>query len=558
MSSRALLLERRPALSAAGIATLALLIVAGWMLPGLLARDPWNPDEAYTFGLVYHILNHGDWIVPTLAGEPFMEKPPVFFITAAGFARLFGGALPLHDAARLAAAFYVGLTLLFTFLAARTLYGRDSGIAAVLVLVGCIGYVHPAHLLVTDNALVAGLAMALYGLAVSSERPALGGVLTGTGAGIAFLSKGLIGPGMIGLIAAILPLAAPWRTPAYARALAIAALAFAPWGLLWPWLLYQESPALFREWLVVNNFGRYTGKSRLGPEHDHLMYVKILPWFALPALPLAAWNLWSAARRGVNAVDLRGIGVPLAACCVIFGVVSSACNQRYLYAVPLLVPLSLLAAANWAAPPAWLTASLRGLAIGVALVSAAVLWAGWWILLQHWPAGIADALLAARPGYVPDVDPVLASFAIVLTLGALVAFRASCGSLDATVKWATAVALAWGLLNTLWLPYLDFGNSYRGVVAQLAARLPKDAGCIANRHLGEPQRAMLEYFAGIVTYGADTPKGKSCDLLLVQASHRRVAAVHDHEWTRIWNGSRPGDTSERFWLFRRQGLRVAF
>jgi len=65
--------------------------------------------------------------VPTLAGEPFVEKPPVFFVTAALFAELFGGWLPLHDAARLASGFYVALTLLFAGLTARELYGLEAG-----------------------------------------------------------------------------------------------------------------------------------------------------------------------------------------------------------------------------------------------------------------------------------------------------------------------------------------------------------------------------------------------------------------------------------------------
>jgi 4-amino-4-deoxy-L-arabinose transferase-like glycosyltransferase len=58
---------------------------------GLVGHDPWKPDEAYTFGLVYHILEAGDWLVPTLAGEPFVEKPPLFFWTAALFCKLLAG-----------------------------------------------------------------------------------------------------------------------------------------------------------------------------------------------------------------------------------------------------------------------------------------------------------------------------------------------------------------------------------------------------------------------------------------------------------------------------------
>jgi len=213
-------------------------VIAAWILFGLFGRDPWKPDEAYTFGLVNHILQTGDWVVPTLAGEPFMEKPPLFFVSAAMFVRLFGSLLTPHDAARLASALFVGLSLLFAALTACRLYGNDRALACALILVGCIGYLQPAHLLITDNALVAGISIGLYGLAVILERPGWGAISVGTGAGIAFLSKGLLGPGVIGLTALALAGLPRWQTRRYVRALTWAALTFAPWALLWPWLLY--------------------------------------------------------------------------------------------------------------------------------------------------------------------------------------------------------------------------------------------------------------------------------------------------------------------------------
>ncbi|MEJ1268526.1 hypothetical protein WDV93_20570 [Pantoea ananatis] len=53
---------------------LCLVIFACWLLPGLVGHEPWKPDEAYTFGLIRHIAQSGDWVVPTLAGEPFYGK----------------------------------------------------------------------------------------------------------------------------------------------------------------------------------------------------------------------------------------------------------------------------------------------------------------------------------------------------------------------------------------------------------------------------------------------------------------------------------------------------
>ena len=72
-----------------------LTLCAAWILFTLVGHDPWKPDEAYSFGLVLDFLERGDWVVPMLAGEPFLEKPPLFFITASAFARAFGGVMPL-------------------------------------------------------------------------------------------------------------------------------------------------------------------------------------------------------------------------------------------------------------------------------------------------------------------------------------------------------------------------------------------------------------------------------------------------------------------------------
>ena len=67
-----------------------------WLVPGLIGHDPWKPDEAYTFGIVYHFIQTWDWVVPTLVGEPSLEFPPLYYLTAAAFAKLFSPVLALH------------------------------------------------------------------------------------------------------------------------------------------------------------------------------------------------------------------------------------------------------------------------------------------------------------------------------------------------------------------------------------------------------------------------------------------------------------------------------
>ncbi|HEY5897183.1 MAG TPA: hypothetical protein VIV54_06445 [Burkholderiales bacterium] len=484
---------------------------------GLFGHDPWKPDEAYSFGLVYHILESGDWLVPTLGGEPFVEKPPVFFWTAAIFARLFGWALPLHDAARLASAFFVGLALWFTYLAA------ERRLSAPLLLAGCLGYLQHAHQLITDNALVAGVAMGLYGL--GARR----GLLLGTGAGIAFLSKGLLGPGFLALTAVAMLFFREWRQSRriYARALA----AFAPWALIWPWLLYRHSPELFHEWFWVNNFGRFTGSAGLGGVLDHALYAKSLAWFALPAWPLALWAVYR--QRWARPLQL-----PIVAFVVMFAVLSAASSARTVYGLPMLVPIALLGAQGLDSLPAWIARPIDVAAVWGCALLASALGLAWLAFTAGWRPAFLEA---QSPGYVPHIG-VIAPIAALAVTGLWAAALPAEPRLP--MHWLAGVTLVWGLAMTLWLPWLDHAKSYRGVIADMQRARPQGQ-CVAARALTEPQRALFHYFAGIKAGAGD------CPLLLVHTGTNEAPNV-GQGWKRLWHGTRPGDTKEFFWLLRRE------
>src|SRR5712691_3882741 len=121
------------------------LFCLAWILPGLIGHEPWKPDEAGSFGVVLHIYNTGDWVVPSLAGEPSMDDPPLFYISAALFAKIFSSVLPLHDAARLASGFYMALTFIFMGMCGQVLYGRGNGTMTALILMGSVGLLVRSH-----------------------------------------------------------------------------------------------------------------------------------------------------------------------------------------------------------------------------------------------------------------------------------------------------------------------------------------------------------------------------------------------------------------------------
>ena len=530
-----------------GKAALLGLLCLIWLGTGLVGHDPWKPDEAYSFGLVYSMLQSGDWLVPAIAGEPYMDKPPLFYWTAALFAKLFFPLLPLHDGARLASGFYIALTLLFTGLAGRKLYGENRGWAAAIILLGCVGILARAHQMITDLALLAGCAMLLYGFAYSQERAVRAGILIGTGMGIGFMAKGFIAPMLFVLIAALLPaLFQNWRVRNYFSSLGIAALCALPWLIVWPLLLYQHSPELFADWAWTHNIGNWLDYAQNGPNNESFYYLKNLPWLAWPAFPLAAWTVWQARNRLAQRDDLH---LPLVSFAVMLVTLSLVPHIKEVFVLPMLLPVTLLATASLSSLKRGAANALDWFGLMTFALIAIAMWWGWAGLLLDNHAKITLLLKDYQPGFEPALHAghfVIAILATVLWL-ALV-WRVGRSMRRAVVNWAAGITLAWILAMTLWLPWLDSGKSYRSMVASLKQAMPQQYQCIGRDYLGDGQRAMLHYFGGIVT---QADHNELCDLRLIQGDRLSMPLLDETRWKKIWEGSRKGDKSERYRLYRR-------
>ena len=522
------------------------LLCAAWALTGLIGHDPWKPDEAYGFGLIYHIIQTHDWIVPALGGEPYLDKPPLYYWTAALFAKALSPLLPLHDGARLATGFYTALTLLFVGLSGRELFGNNRGWPTAIILIGCLGMLVRAHEILTDNALLTGCAMMLYGYALSLRRAKIAGVLIGIGLGIGFMSKGFIAPMLFLLISLGLLSFRNWRTRAYFTTLGIALLCALPWLAVWPWLLFQRSPELFVEWAWTHNIGRWFGFALSGKFHEVFYYLKALPWLAWPAAPLAAWTVWEARKRVLQEAELQLL---LTSFIVMFVALSFVPDINDQNGLPMLLPISLLATAALSTVRRGAANALDWFGIMTFALLAIALWWGWAGLLLDNNAKITHWLKEYQPGFAPDFNAVPFWIAVTVTvLWIVLVWRVGRSVRRSLINWATGITLLWILTMTLWLPWLDTGKSYRHMVDDLKESLPKKYHCIAGVRIGDSQRVMLEYFGDL------NPKRNAtrvCDLLLVQGN--RVAKPVEDEigWDKIWEGGRKGDQNERFRLYER-------
>ena len=522
------------------------LLCAIWLLTGLVGHDPWKPDEAYGFGLIYHILQNNEWIVPTLAGEPYVDKPPLYYWTAAIFAKLFAPLLSLHDGARLASGFYTALTLLFTGLSGRELFGNNRGWPAAVILIGCLGMLVRTHEILTDNALLAGCAMMLYGYALSLRKPTSAGILIGIGMGIGFMSKGFIAPMLFLYISLGLLAFRNWRTRSYLTSLGIALLCALPWLTVWPYLLFQHSPYLLIEWAWTRNIGRWLDFVRSGEPGEMFYYLKALPWMAWPAVPLAAWTIWEARKRVWQEAEFQLLLTAFIVMLVALSFVPDINDQNGL---PMLLPITLLATASLSTLRRGAANALDWFSIMTFALLAIMMWWGWAGLLLDNNAKITHWLKDYQPGFQPDFHAAPFWIAITSTvLWVVLVWRVGRSVRRSMINWAAGVSLLWILTMTLWLPWLDSGKSYRHMVKDLKSKLPAKYNCIADVRIGDSERAMLQYFGDIKTRSGAS---RVCDLLLVQGD--RIARPIEDEigWAKIWEGSRKGDQNERFRLYKR-------
>ncbi|WP_267848414.1 ArnT family glycosyltransferase [Robbsia betulipollinis] len=549
-----------------------------YLLPGILGHEPWKQDETYTFGIIDHILKTGEWLVPMNAGQPFMEKPPLYMWVSSLFAYLFQPLLPPHDGARLASVLFGALALAFGTSAARSANANARANAPVVVgtvalMAGSLVLVKHLHDLFSDVALLAGSAIALASLmrvvaaGGASDTPTgprrtgpsrTDSCALGIGIGIALMSKGVFIPAVFAALVTVLPLVhPPCRRRRYFSALALALLVSLPFLLIWPALLYRASPTLFMTWFWDNNVGRFLGFSvpELGSENARGFVVQALLTSGFPAGPLALASLalggWRRLREPAYLIATLFLAIGLA-------VLSVSATARQLYLLPFMLPAAILAADAVARLPQTLATGWDWISRALFGAAAILVWAAWFIMRQpvetHSPLGFAARWLPLD--YVLPLQPVAVLAAVVLTLAWMgcVAMLSAHGRWRGVLSWFAGVTLVWGLLTTLLLPWLDRGKSYGPVFRALGAALQHDwrtDDCMASVHLGESEAPMLYYFTRIphrpVAGKAATPV--SCRWMIVQGRQSQ-AQVSPTQWASYWRGARQGDTREQLVVYR--------
>ncbi|MDC7716127.1 hypothetical protein PQU95_02670 [Vogesella sp. DC21W] len=523
-----------------------LLLCFVWLWPGILGHTPWKPDEPYVTAVVQSFVAGGHWLLPAIDGQPYLENSPLYYWVAAGLARLLSPWwLPLHDAARLATPLFMAVALAFAGGIGRELIGRRHGRSVVMILIGCLGLIVTGHEMNPIVAGFAGFSAALYAMVLSRRAPALAGALLGAASVVVFLSTNLLQLMLVWSVALLLPAFASWRNKRYAITLAMALLFALPLLMVWPWALYKNYPLVFQQWWQAYALGPLHGFGGIGLFHELGYYPKLVLWYAWPAWPLAAWALWKNRRY-----ELPMLQLPLLSFAVLLLLLTFSNNSHTEEAMPLLLPLAVLAAVELDSLRRGAAAFLNWFGLMAFGFFALLVWLGWAAMNFGWPARLAARAEYFSPYYTPQVSLLAVLLALLATaVWVWAVTRRHLRGRQAITNWAAGLSLLWGLLLTLWLPFLDAAKSYQPVVAGMMKAMPAGDKCVAIDERQMMARVSWQYYAQLRLKPVAAGQAAPCTLQLVVGE--KDQPPHYDGWQLRWQGSRPRDKHEVYYLLQR-------
>jgi 4-amino-4-deoxy-L-arabinose transferase-like glycosyltransferase len=295
-----------------------------------------EPEEARYAEIPRQMLAADRWIVPTLHGQDYLDKPPLFYWLMMGSYSLFG----VHDwAARLAAGLVAWLTVAITALWGRRVLGARAGICAAMILTLTPEFIYRGRMLTPNGLLALWTTLALAAGHIARLGPRLNPycwLLAGIATGLGVMTKGpvalalvvpplvvvgwldlrlaRVGRWWLGFIAAFLVMAAPWFVA-----------------------VSHRCPEFLGYFFWFHNVVRFAAPfDHAKPVWSYLpqLALGLLPW-GLLILPLIAW------LRRPNGHRPAALGFALTAFLSGLAFFSLSGSKRPVYLVPLLPSLAL-------------------------------------------------------------------------------------------------------------------------------------------------------------------------------------------------------------------------
>ncbi len=516
-----------------------LLVCAAYVIPGFVGREAWKAADMASLGFMSEIaLGHTSWFEPSLLGSPpsFPSLLPYWLgawamqwapngMPADFAARLpFIGLLALALVAAWYATYYLArrpgaqpVAFAFGGEASTTDYARAIADGGVLALIACLGLAHLGHETTPALVQLGCAALTFYGLSSLAYHRVLPAVA---------LLSGLLGLALSGAptLAVLYGLGGTWIYGAdvavfqdeKARSdrrtlesglllLLIACVAALAWKWqLWSWKI-EWPKATWNEW---------NG------------YAQLLLWFTWPAGPLALWTAWrwrlQLRSKQVHSHLLLPLWFVLVT--VAATLTSSSPDRTLLLALPAMATL-----AAFALPT--LTRQVSALIDWFTLLfftsCGFTIWVIWLAMQTGFPPQPAANVAKLAPGF----EPSFSLFALVMAIAATIAWlwlvqwrvgRHRAALWKSLVLPGCGAALCWVLLMTLWMPLLNYAQSYESMVRQIERQVsPHD--CIQVRGVDQGPVAALQVYGQRKLLPGDLDQG--CPWMLMDSDSASLSAA---------------------------------
>ena len=507
-----------------------LLVCAVYVLAGFVGRDAWRNDDVVAVAHMGEIASgHTSWLRPTLAGLPTEHPGLLPYWLGAASLKLLAPAVVPDMAVRFPFMVMLVLALACTWYGTYYLarahaaqpvrfafggeakpkdYARALADGGLLALIACLGLAKLGHESTPAVAQLACAAVLFLGYCLHPYRQAQGTVAAGVGV----LGMTLCGAPELAIILSVGGALLEWR-----QARAVTEDDAPQRDGLGLWLILActvASGLMAHAWGLWQSPGYPFSFAELRWEG----YAQMLVWFMWPAWPISAWALWSWRRHLRDWSSNRHLAWPL-----YFVVTICLASLRFdnadttlLLALP---PLAALAAFSLVTMNRQVSALMDWFAVLFFSVSGIIIWVVWVAMHTGVPAAPAANVARLLPAYVPRIVwwELALALAVSGAWAALVRWRSG---RHRTAIWKTLVlpaggaTLCWLLLATLWMPLLDFAQSYKALSVQVQRSIP-EGQCVQTLGLDRHEIAALRWYGQLKL--ASPWQLENCPWLLVQA-----------------------------------------
>jgi 4-amino-4-deoxy-L-arabinose transferase-like glycosyltransferase len=545
-----------------------LLFCIAYVLPGFLGRDAWKSADMAALGYMAELAQGtARWLTPTLMGTAPEHPALLPYWIGAWAIQIAPDWIPADFAVRLPFGLFLALALIATWYgtyylgrtpraqpvafafggeALPTDYARAMADAGLLAFIASLGLAQLSHETTPALAQLGWTALLFYGTSALHYRRWGPAIAAGVGMAGLSLSGAPALAALLGVGSAIihgLDQSTENEETRRSDSIRLESAALLGWTLLVGLLAYHLDQWRWIVRLPDATWSQWNGIAQL------------LIWFTWPALPLALWTLWRWRHHLFNGPVSRHLALPTWFVMVplVATALTGSSDRTLLLALP-----SMAALAAFALPT--LQRSVAALIDWFTLLffsgCGIIIWVVWIAMQTGVPAQPAANVARLAPGFTPSFSSLAFACALAATLvwAWLVNWRVGrhrAAIWKSLVLPAGGAAMCWLLLMTLWMPLLNYAQSYKALVQRTMVHLDTTQ-CAQSLGLSQGQIAAFQFYGKLKMRALDSTE--ACPWMLAEPGpdYAPPLNIDTLQWEPVSLAEHPADDRLNVLIYKRR------